>query len=249
MLNLRVVWAVLRAAVEPYDLTRASAATGLSSSELDDFVAAIRRHGTIAAQTGTGVTFSPNGSITEWLVWALSIITGSYDRPGGMWFNPGFFKQLDRRDLPISDSPAKGPGPASRPDLPNIIGEMPGAAFADEIEAGNIRAAVICGLNPITSYPDAARQAAALAALDVVLVADLISGRLTDLATHVAPVAGALERADLTAHADFLMVDVSAGHTRAVVPLGGRAQTTVVGACPTGERARPRHSRRRHRSG
>ena len=74
------------------------------------------------------------------------------------------------------------------------------------------------GLNPLTSYPNLERQRRALADLDVAVVCDVVSSELTDGATHVLPVSGPLERADLTYHADFLMFDVSGNHTSRVVP-------------------------------
>ena len=210
----------LAAAVEPFGLDAVSRLTGLSADAITEFVASIRRAGRIAIQTGTGATFSTRSTVTEWLVWALSIITGSYDRRGGMWFQPGFFKQLDQRELSSLESPAFGAGPASRPDLTNVTGEMPGAGFADEVLAGNVTAAVVAGLNPLTAYPDLERQREALEALDVLIVADVVSSELTDVATHVLPISGPLERADLNYWADFLMMDISGNHTARVVQPG-----------------------------
>ncbi len=213
----------LAAAVAPFELDLTAAVTGLTTEEIEGFVAAVRRHGRIAMQTGTGSTFSPRSTVVEWLVWALSIITGSYDRPGGMWFHPGFFKQFDQRALTQLDSPAFGPGPSSRPDLPNVTGEMPGAGFADEVLSGAIRAVVVAGLNPLTAYPNLTRQRQAMDSLEVAIVADVVASELTDRATHVLPIAGPLERADLTYWADFLMIDVSGNHTpRIVDPAGDR---------------------------
>ncbi|MDG2114722.1 MAG: molybdopterin-dependent oxidoreductase, partial [Actinomycetota bacterium] len=211
----------LAAAVQPFDLDVTCRITGLQAEAIEGFVAAIRRHGRIAMQSGTGSTFSTRSTVSEWLVWALSIVTGSYDRPGGMWFHPGFFKQFDQRELTTLNSPSFGPGPASRPDLPNVTGEMPATGFADEVLSGNVRAAIFAGLNPLTSYPDLERQLKALDTLDVAIVADVVANDLTDRATHVLPVSGPLERADLSYWADFLMMDVSGQHTARVVQPGG----------------------------
>ena len=52
-----------------------------------------------------------SGSVTEWLLWALHVVTASYDRPGGMWFNPGFLHSFDRAHLVATPS---GPGSYSR---------------------------------------------------------------------------------------------------------------------------------------
>ena len=62
-------------------------------------MAAVRRHGRVSALTGTGVSMSRTANVAEWLLWALHVVTDSYDEPGGMWFNPGYLLQLDTREL------------------------------------------------------------------------------------------------------------------------------------------------------
>lgn len=211
--------AELAAAVEPFGPERTAAVTGLDPAEIADLVASVRRHGTVAAQTGTGVTMSASANVTEWLVWALHVVTGSYDRPGGMWFHPGFLKSLDRRDFaPSAGEPE--PGPRSRPELPRRWGEYPCAAMADEIEAGNLRALVVVGGNPVTSLPDAGRLRHLLSGLDVLAVADVRHTDTTALATHVLACAGQLERADVPHVVDQFQAAVVTQHTPAVIPLG-----------------------------
>jgi len=209
----------LTAAVEPYDLERASVLTGLSASEIEELLKAIRRHDHVAAQTGTGVTMSAAANVTEWLVWALHVVTGSYDRPGGMWFQPGFLKCLDRRDFAPSNGEPE-PGPRSRPELPRRWGEYPCAALADEIEAGNLRALVVVGGNPLTSLPEASRLRALLGRLEVLVVADVRHTDTTALATHLLACAGQLERADVPHFIDQFQAAVATQYTPAVLPPG-----------------------------
>ena len=179
----------LRTAVEPYDLPSAAARSGLPESDLADLLAAVRRHGKVAAQTGTGTTMSPAANVTEWLTWALHIVTASYDRPRGMWFHPGFLKQLDRRSFQASDG-AAGPGPRKPAGAAPQVGEYPCAALADEIEARNLRALFVVGGNPVTALPDVERIVEAFRSLDVLAVADVVHTDTTALATHVFPCAG-----------------------------------------------------------
>ena len=79
-----------------------------------------------------------------------------------------------------------------------MIGQYPCVAMVDEIEAGNLRALVVGGGNPIHAFPDIDRTRAAFVSLDVLAVVDVADNELTDLATHVLPAVGQLERADLT---------------------------------------------------
>src|SRR4030095_6308194 len=83
------------------------------------------------------------------------------------------------------------------PDLPRWAGQYPCAAMVDEIEAGNLRALLILGGNPLTAFPDPERTARAFRSLDVLAVADILDHELIALATHVLPATAQLERADL----------------------------------------------------
>ena len=110
--------AELAAAVAPFDLDRTTRATGLAPPDVLDLLASIRRHPRIAGHTGTGVTMGAQGNVAEWLLWSLHAVTGSLDRPGGLWFNPGLLLGFDRRPLArATGEPERGPGQAapSRP--------------------------------------------------------------------------------------------------------------------------------------
>ena len=208
---------VLRAALEPFAPDVTSAGTGIPREDLDGLVAAVRRHGRVSALTGTGVSMSSTANVAEWLLWALHVVTDSYDEPGGMWFNPGYLSQLDTREIPAAVATA-GSGPPSRPELPRRFGEWPCAALVSEIEAGNVRSLFVVGGNPATAFPDAERTRAALASLDTLAVIDVLTTETTDLATHVLPAAGSLERADVPWLLDAYQVAVATQFTPAIVP-------------------------------
>lgn len=181
----------LRAAVEPFDLARAAACTDLPEGEIVDLLDAIRRAGRVAVHTGTGVTMSAAANVATWLVWALNIVTGSHDRPGGNRFDPGAMDAF-------SAAARRGAGgPPSRPELPRfIMDEYPCAALCDEIESGNVRALLVVSGNPLTAFPNPDRLRRALARLEVLAVADVVQTPTAQLATHVLACAGQLERAD-----------------------------------------------------
>jgi anaerobic selenocysteine-containing dehydrogenase len=208
--------AALRAAVAPLTRTRAAAIADVGVETLDALVASVRRAGRLALQTGTGTTMAPFGDVTEWMAWALCAITGSFDAPGGMWFGPGFL-----RGRPRGGSPAHEPGPASRPGLEGRFGERPTAALVDEIEAGNVRALLVVGGNPLRAVPGTARLRAAVERLDVLAVADIVEGATVAAATHVLACAAQLERADVA------MVE-------SMYPLPGSQYTPALLAPPGG---------------
>ncbi|MHB8467688.1 MAG: molybdopterin-containing oxidoreductase family protein, partial [Acidimicrobiales bacterium] len=185
----------LRAAVAGFDRATVAALTGLAPSQLDELVAAVVKAGRLAILTGTGSTMSVQANVTEWLAWALMIVTGSFDRPGGMWFNPGVFTRLDRLAvLPSAAPPAAGS--PTRPDIPRCGGEWPASLIPDEIESGRLRALVVVGGNLLMSLPDARRVERALRAIDALVVLDVQRTPTTDVATHVFACADQLERPD-----------------------------------------------------
>jgi anaerobic selenocysteine-containing dehydrogenase len=207
----------LRRAVDPYDLDAVSARTGLDRDAVRALLAAVRRHGRVSALTGTGCSMAPTANLTEWFLWGLHVVTASYDRPGGMWFNPGYLMQLDTREWTPADGVPE-PGPASRPELPRRFGEYPCAGLVDEIESGNVRALVVVGGNPITALPDVERLRRAFSRLDVLAVVDVVDTATTALATHVLPAAGQLERSDVPWLLDGYQLAVATQYTPAVVP-------------------------------
>ncbi len=222
----------LRATVERFTLERASVLAGVPQAELLALLAAVRKAGRLSVETGTGVTMQRAGNITQWFCLALMIVTGSLDREGGAWVNPGRIMRKDRMDLPAA--PEAGwnrPGPASRPELRGTAGDYPCAAIPDEIAAGHLRAMAVFGGNLETCLPETGRTYEALRQLDVLAVFDVRHTRTTDIATHVLPTKDQLERADMTFVTDSAFPLLVSQYTPAVVaPLGERrAYWWIVG--------------------
>lgn len=210
-------------AVEPWTIPAAAARCDLPAADLEDLVTAIRRAGRIAIESGTGMSMTAGANVAHWLLWAICIITDSFDHPEGMWFNPGFLHSFDRANL-VATEGAGRPGPASRPDVPERFGEYPAAAISDEIESGNLRALLVFGGNVMTALPDAPRVGKALESLEVLAVGDVVRTLTTDLATHVLPVHGQLERSDLP-WLDTITPAIAAQYTGPVVaPVGRRME-------------------------
>lgn len=214
----------LAAAVAPYSVDRAAEVAGLAEEALLELLAAVRRAGPVAVHTGTGVTMGAiNGNVTAWLVWVLMILTGAMNRPGGVWFHPGFNLQFDSFELPVLPPDALfGPGPGSRPDTQAFLGEWPCAVLPDEIDAGNIRGFLNLGGSILASFPDRHALEPALRSLEVLVSTDIVANPTTAISTHVLPTKDQLERPDVTLW-DFLTPRVSAQYTPSVVePVGDR---------------------------
>jgi anaerobic selenocysteine-containing dehydrogenase len=216
----------LTAAVEPYTAERVSQISGIAPSDLLDFLAAIRRAGRLSVESGTGISMSPQANLTVWMSWALMIVTGSLDREGGAWANPGFFLQLDKREIP--SAPADGwrfPGPASRPELKTVANEFVCAAMPDEIEAGNLRALINLSGHLLASMPDTPRMSAAFRKLEVLATVEILDNTVTEISTHALPAKDQLERIDVSLAVDPSFTEIGAQFTPAMVAPRGEVRS------------------------
>ena len=182
--------------VAPFDRHRVSDLAGVETEALDDLADAVGRAGRVAVVTGTGTTMARHAYLTEWMAWALMIVTDSFDQPGGMWFNPGYYYRLDRRPR-LRPVTVEGTGPPSRPGVLPLLGEWPAALIPEEIESGRLRALIVVGANPAMALPDADRLNRALDQLDVLLAIDVAPSETTAIATHAFGCADQLERPDV----------------------------------------------------
>jgi len=193
---------VLRDALAPFTIERAARDADVDASQIERLLRAIRAHpGRLNVFAGTGVMMSTDGVLVEWLRWVLMILNGSLDKPNGMHFHDG----LAPRIRPVRHDGRAHPGPPSRPDLPRVARQMPVVALVDEIEAGNLRALVVCGGNPLSACPEPDRMRTALARLETLAVIDVIDSELSEVATHLLPATGQLERADVSSFPQVAM--------------------------------------------
>jgi len=214
----------LAEAVEPFTTASASHISGVSESDLEELILAVRRNGPVGINWGTGVTMTAAaGNVTSWLAWVIMALTGALNRPGGMWFHPGFNFQLDGFEFPVLPPDALfGPGPRSHPEAQSFMGEWPCAVLPDEIRAGNIKAFLNLGGSLLTSFPDYNVLKPELQSLEVLVTTEIVANETTGISTHVLPTKGQLERIDVNLW-DILEPKVSSVYTQAVVePVGDR---------------------------
>ena len=143
-----------------------------------------------------GVCTQEHGSVAAWLAFALSAVTGNVDRAGGMMFpTPAI-------DLAALAARSGSNGSFARyksrvRGLPEFGGELPMAAFAEEIETpgpDQIRTLVTLAGNPVLSAPNGRRIERALATLEFMVSVDLFVNETTKHATYILPTHFGLER-------------------------------------------------------
>ena len=186
----------LRAAVSAYDREHAAGVAGVDPADLAELAATMHRSGKVVVETGTGVTMAASANATQWLAWALMILTGAMNRPGGTWFHPGMLAPFDAFPLPEFDPVT--PGPPSRPDVRGVLGEWPCAVLPDEIAAGTVRALFNFGGRLLRTWPDTGALEAALGGLALNVMTEVVANETSAVSTHVLPTKDALERAEFS---------------------------------------------------
>ncbi len=141
-----------------------------------------------------GTTTVRFGTLASWLVDVVNTLTGNLDTPGGVMFPLAPAGQRNSAPTSRPRTPRLGRWATAGRGLPEVLGELPTAALAEEILGGHIRALVTVAGNPALSAPDGGRLAKALDGLDVLVCVDLYRTETAARADVVLPVPGPLAR-------------------------------------------------------
>lgn len=135
------------------------------------------------------------GSATAWMTAVLNVLTGNFDRAGGVMTSSPVTSSIAAR---------KPGGPGFRVGrwrsrvrkLPEVNGELPVVGLADELETpgeGQIRAVLTLAANPVRSYPNSERLDRAFAGLDFHVAVDIYVNETTRHADVILPAPSPLE--------------------------------------------------------
>ncbi len=190
----------LRAAVLPYSPERTASFTGLEPAFVRTLARDFAASPSAVAYGRVGVSTQAFGGLCQWLLNALNVVTGNFDRPGGAMLPSPAFDLLMRAK--------KGERPMNRfasrvRGLMEFDGELPSAAMAEEMDTpgeGMIRAFVCVAGNPVLSTPGGDRLDRALAGLEFMVAIDPYLNETTRHAHVILPPATGLE----TEHYDVI---------------------------------------------
>lgn len=165
-----------------------------------------------------GVSTQGFGSVCQWAIQCLNVLTGHLDREGGAMFsNPAIDVVgrglVGRGHHDLWRSRVRG--------LPEFGGELPVSALREEIETpgeGQVRALLTLAGNPALSTPDGAGLSRAMAGLDFMVSVDLYLNETTRQADVVLPTTTALERDHYDLIFQTFAVRDTARFTPAVLP-------------------------------
>ncbi|MBG0827293.1 molybdopterin-dependent oxidoreductase [Planomonospora sp. ID67723] len=125
---------------------------------------------TAAVYARIGTCTAEFGTVAQWLVDVINVLTGNLDRPGGVMFAKTA-TETGRRSRPYTT----GRWHSRVRGLPEANGELPVATLADEIETpgeGQVRALVTVAGNPVLSAPNGVRLDRAFGGLEFMVCVD-----------------------------------------------------------------------------
>lgn len=217
----------LKEAVAPFTPQAAAARAGVDEDRL---VAAARMFaaGTRgAASTGTGPEMAGRGTLTEYLVQCLNILCGRFCHEGEKASIPRIFTPAALRRAQVNPPVTPwGEGfPKSRfRGLTHLGLEMPCNVLADEIltpGAGQVRALISVGGNPVVAFPDQEKISRAIQSLDLMVQIDTVMSQTARRAHYVLAPKMCLERDDITNLSEWWYEIPYARYTRALVAAPG----------------------------
>ncbi|HEU4811733.1 MAG TPA: molybdopterin-dependent oxidoreductase [Nocardioides sp.] len=147
-----------------------------------------------AAYGRLGVSTTGFGSICQWAIQCLNLLTGNFDREGGVLFPEPAVDAvgrglIGRGHFDLWKSRVRG--------IPEYGGELPAATMREEIETageGQIRAMLTIAGNPVLSTPDGQGLARAFEGLDFMAAVDIYLNETTRHADVILPPTTVLER-------------------------------------------------------
>lgn len=179
-----------------------AALSGIDAATLESIADQLWASPRAAVYGRMGVSTQRWGSLCQWLIQLLNLITGNLDRIGGVLPNEAAI-------------PLTGAGTSSGRrarwhsrvrGLPEFAGELPVAALSEEIRTpgpGQVRGVLTCAGNPVLSTPAGHQLDAALAGLEFMVSIDIYRNETTRHAHLILPPASFLSQPhyDLTFNA------------------------------------------------
>jgi len=174
-----------------YSPKKVSEITGINSSIITTLAIEFMSANTAVCYGRMGVSVQEYGTMCQWLINVLNIITGNLDSSGGHMFpNPAV--QV-RRGKNRSMKPRWYSRVSKKPEF---MGELPTAVLAEEITMEGeekIRGLVVSAGNPVVSSPNGPKLAKALGQLDFMVSIDIYKNETSQYADVILPPLTGLE--------------------------------------------------------
>ncbi len=165
--------------------------TGIDASDIKRLAKDFATAKTAVCYGRMGVSVQKYGTLCQWLINTLNIITGNLDNAGGHMFpNPAVHvrRGKNRKITPRWYSRVS--------KKPEFLGELPTAVLGEEITTegkGKIRGCIVSAGNPVVSSPNGDKLAKALQSLDFMVSFDIYVNETSQYADIILPPATGLE--------------------------------------------------------
>jgi anaerobic selenocysteine-containing dehydrogenase len=138
------------------------------------------------------------GTLASWLVDVVNILTGNFDRPGGLMFgNPVAWGVTSLPDPQWANGVSFGRFRSRVRGAPEVLGQFPLSCLSEEIATpgeGQLKALITIAGNPVISSPDADRLDEALPKLECMISLDNALNETTRHAHVILPGHSSLEQ-------------------------------------------------------
>jgi len=184
-------------AVAPFSVEEAARRTGVAADAIERLARELCGADRAVVYGRMGLSTQRFGGLCQWLINAINVVTGNFDREGGALFTA---PALNAIELPKGFGLAPGSFDRFRSrvrELPEHNGELPVSTLADEILTegdGQVRALVTVAGNPVLSTPNGGRLDGALSTLEHMVSIDFFLNETTRHASVILPPPSPLSR-------------------------------------------------------
>ena len=185
---------VVAEAVAPFTPERAEQASGVSADTIRRIAAEFAAADGAVAYGRMGVSTNEFGTICQWAIQLINVVTGNLDREGGAMLTSPAIDVVGRQLFPKGHI---GRFASRVRGFPEFGGELPVSVLREEIETpgeGQVRAMLTIAGNPVLSTPDGAALDRAFDSLDFMAAIDIYVNETTRHADVILPPTSALER-------------------------------------------------------
>ncbi len=189
---------VVEQVVREFPPAAVSETCGIPAATIERLAREIAAAPSAAVYGRIGLCNQEFGTLASWLIDVVNIITGNFDRPGGLMFgNPIAWSTASLPNPTWADGYEFGRWRSRVRGAPEVLGQVPVSCLAEEISTpgeGQIKGLITIAGNPVISAPDAGRLDEALPELECMISVDNWLNETTRHAHVILPGLSALEQ-------------------------------------------------------
>jgi anaerobic selenocysteine-containing dehydrogenase len=187
----------LERAVAAFSPEQVSSRCGISAGTIRRLARSLAAAQRAVVYGRVGTCTQEYGTLCNWLIDVLNILTGHFDEPGGAMFPKAAAFQANAGGKPgFGKGVVTGRRKSRVSGAPEVLGEFPMSCLAEEIQTpgqGQVKALITVSSNPALSSPNGERLAAAMEQLEFMVSLDIYLNETSRHADVVLPGTSPLE--------------------------------------------------------